>query len=217
MVADGPRRKGQGILFQNNLQGLVIFPGGDEVHIGRDILMDGASLAARCHEAVHQGQCLVVLALLGLRVQTGIVGIILSLSQQVIQGLDVYTSKRLSTLTFKTLCQLGKAFIATGLEQRRRHRDRPDAGPDDILDVVGIGTAAVRNTQAAVKGFTQLLGHIHGQEKEGLAGHIHFRPRQFMARNVDGEGIGQFDAEQQAFLFTRFLQPLEHGYGITVL
>ena len=38
-----------------------------------------------------------------------------------------------------------------------------------------------------------------------------------MARNIDGEGIGQFDAEQQAFLFTRFLQPLEHGYGITVL
>ena len=81
MVADGPRRKGQGVLFQDDLQRLVIFPGCDEVHISRDILMDRAGLAARSHEAVHHGQSLVVLALLGLGIQAGIVGIAFRLGQ----------------------------------------------------------------------------------------------------------------------------------------
>ena len=43
--------------------------------------MDGAGLAARSHEAVHHGQSLVVLALLGLGIQAGIVGISFRLGQ----------------------------------------------------------------------------------------------------------------------------------------
>ena len=70
---------------------------------------------------------------------------------------------------------------------------------------MGIGTAAIGNRQGPAKGFAQFLGHVHGQEEQGLAGHIHFRPRQFMARNVDGEGIGQFYTKYQAFRPAGFL------------
>lgn len=78
--------------------------------------MDGASLATRCHKAVHQGQSPVVLAPLGLGIQAGIVGIAFRFCQQGIQSIDVYTSKRLAGLAFKTLCQLGKTVIAARLE-----------------------------------------------------------------------------------------------------
>ena len=84
---------------------------------------------------------------------------------------------------------LMKAVIAAGLEDGRRHRDRPDARLIQREDIRLIRAARIGDAQLAVKFSGESARHLDGQMEQRATAHIHFLARQLVILHIYREGI----------------------------
>ena len=112
---------------------------------------------------------------------------------------------------------LVQAVVAAGLQNGGGDGDGPDAGGKELVTVEVVRAACERNAHLAAKLAGDAIAHLDRQWEEAAAGHVHFLVGKLAARRVDGEGVGELEAEFKALLIRNLLQPLEHRHGVLPL
>ena len=112
---------------------------------------------------------------------------------------------------------LVQAVVAAGLQNGGGDGDGPDAGGKELVAVEVVRAACERNAHLAAKLAGDAIAHLDRQWEEAAAGHVHFLVGKLAARRVDGEGVGELEAEFKALLIRKLLQPLEHRHGVLPL
>ena len=196
--ADIPRDEGERVLFQDDAQGLRVPALAHELPIGRDVLMDGAPVRAGGGEAVHQRHLCLGFApgqrLDGFDVmRVGPGGV-----RQSFQRRDVDALPCLRLIPTQFFRHLNEPFVATRLQDRRRHRDGPYPHANDLRDIEEIAAAGEGDAELPPEIPRQVSRHAEGQGIKRLAGHIHLRRGQLVPRHVHREGVGDLDAKLQS-------------------
>ena len=214
MRADGAGDERQGVALDDDVECVLVAALVNSRQIGGNVLLDGAARAARRGKAVGKRALAGDLAV-GQRAQRLLVervGERVGLDRS--HGLERNALKRLAVQVGKLTGHLAKALVATGLEHIGRQGNGPNTGVIQGADVVDRGTAGVADAQFAIELLGNAAGGLDGQREQRTAGHVHLGGGQLVSRHVDGERVGQLDAELQAALGAQGNQALEHGHGI---
>ena len=214
MRADGAGNERQGVALDDDVERVLVAPLVNSRQIGGNILLDGAARAARRGKTVGKRALAGDLSI-GQRAQRLLVervGERVGLNRG--HGLERDARERLAVQVGKLAGHLAKALVATGLEHVGRQGDGPNTGVIQGADVVDRGAAGVADAQFAIELLGNATGGLDGQREQRTAGHVHLGGWQLVSRHVDGEGVGQLDAELQAALGAQGNQALEHGHGI---
>ena len=214
VCADGAGDERQRVLLSDELQCRAVKTLAAELDILGDVLMDGAAALARRSEAVDEGHGLRALArgdgLDGLEMMhVGVRrGAHLRNGSRVGAG-EGAVGKRLDLFD-----HLRKAVVSAGLEDGGGDGDGPDACGKQLVAVKILRAACKGNAHLARKLAGNAAAHLDGQREQTAAGHIHFASGQLAARGINGEGVGELEAEFQPLRFCKRLKPLEHRDGV---
>ena len=104
--------------------------------------------------------------------------------------------------------------IAAGLQQVGAHRDRPDAGLEDVLDVEQARPARVRHRQLAVEFAREDRRDVDRQREQGAARHVELVARQHALGIDRAQRVGQLDAETEPLLPAELEQATQHRLGL---
>ena len=198
MGADGTGQEGQGILLGDELQGRGVQALAAQLHILGNVLLNGAAALTGGGEAVQPGDAFLTLAagqgLDGLDVvDIGMAG-----GGQLADGLGIRAAEGTVGHGLHLLHHLVQAVVAAGLEDGGGHGDGPDACGKQLVAVEEFRAAREGNAHFAVKLTADAAAHLNGQREEAAAGHVHFGAGQLVPGGVDGEGVGELEAEFQA-------------------
>ena len=217
MRTERTRDKRQRISLQDDLKRILCPALFHRMQVSRDILADRAVRTAGCGEAVKQREFFAVFPVRKRLQGFPVTRVRFRISRQFFRLLYIHAAERPGSAVLEKTGDLGHSLIAARLQDRGRHRDRPDARVKDPANVEIIGAAGIRNPKLA----TELLGnapaHFNREREQGAARHIHFLARQFLRPDIHREGVGELDAKFQTFLFSQSDQALEHRNGICPL
>ncbi len=212
--ADGAGDEGQRVLFGDELQRRSEQPLAAQLHVFRDVLLNGAAALAGGDEAVSPGHAVGALAagqrLDGLHVApVGVTG-----GGQGADGLGVGAGEGTVGECLHLLHHLAQAVVTAGLQNGGGHCDGPDARLEQLVAVEILGAAGKGDAHFALELAGDPVAHLDGQGEESPAGHIHLVVGQLPPCGVHREGVGELQTELQAVLRCQLLEPLEHGHGV---
>ena len=212
--ADGAGDKGQGVLLGDELQRRGVQALSAQLHILGNVLSDGAATLTRGDKAVHPGHTVLIFAsgqgLDGLEmVEVGVAA-----DAERLNGGGVGAVESGKGHILHLFAHLAQSVVAAGLENGGGHGDGPDTGCEQLVAVEVFCAASKGNAHFALELLGNAVAHLNGQGEQGAAGHIHLVAGQLAAGGVDGEGIGQLQAEFHAGLVRQCLQTLEHGNSV---
>ena len=217
MRADRARRERKRVALEDDLESVGIPALADRTDVARYVLTDRAVFAAGCREAIDEGKRACDVAV---RQRLDGLAIARTLERSIderMHGSRIDAREWLIIDPIEHLGNLAEACIAAGLELVCSHRHRPDAGIDERIDAVRIGTARIGDAELSVK----LVGDAGGQREreriERASGHIHLAARQLSPRHIDRERIRELHAELEATLCTERRETPEHRHGILPL
>ena len=212
--ADGAGDEGQGVLLGDELQSRGVQALSAKLHILGNVLSDGAAALTRGDKAVHPGHTVLILAsgqrLDGLEVVE--VGVAADAERLNGGGVGAMESGKGHILDL--FAHLAQTVVAAGFENGGGHGDGPDTGCEQLVAVKVFRAAGKGNAHFALELLGNAVAHLNGQGEQGAAGHIHLVAGQLAAGGVDGEGVGQLQAEFHTGLVRQSLQTLKHGNGI---
>ena len=137
-------------------------------HVGRYVLMDRAVSGTRCKEAVEQRDLLIRLSVRKRLCRLHMMNVSQCRLGQRIQLLNIDSCKWPHD-SRKLLRHLRKSLIAAGLQKCCSYSYRPDACPDDLVDIEVIRAAGVGNAQLALEVSGQLCCQINRKSVQGAA------------------------------------------------
>ena len=212
--ADRAGQERQRVLFRDQLQRRAVQSAADKLHVLRNVLMDGAAALAGCGEAVDEGHLVLTLAgrqgLDGLEVmEVAVAG-----GGHIADRGGIRAIERVIRQLFRLFDHLGQTVVSAGLQDGGRDGDGPDACGKQLVAVEEFRAAREGNAHFAVKLTADAAAHLNGQREEAAAGHVHFGAGQLVPGGVDGEGVGELEAEFQAPGVCQRLQALEHRHGV---
>ena len=212
--ADGAGQEGQGILLGDKLQRRAVQALVHQLQILGNVLCDGAAALTGCAEAIDPGHVLLALAagqgLDGLHVvHVGVAG-----GGHFADGLGIGTAEGLIGHVLHLFHHLQQAVVSAGLQDGGGHGDGPDTCGKQLVAVEVLGAAGEGDAHLALELAENAMAHLDGQGEQGAAGHVHLVVGQLAAGGVDGEGVGQLQAELQTLTVGQRLQTLEHGNGV---
>ena len=212
--ADGARDEGQGVLLGDELQSRGVQTLSAQLHILGNVLGNGAAALTRGDKAVHPGHTVLILAhgqrLDGLEmVEVGVAA-----DAECLNGGGVGAMESGKGHILHLFAHLAQTVVAAGLENGGGHGDGPDTGCEQLVAVEVFRAAGKGNAHFALELLGNAVAHLNGQGEQGAAGHIHLVAGQLAAGGVDGEGVGQLQAEFHAGLVRQRLQTLEHGNSV---
>ena len=215
--ADGAGDKRQGVLLGDELQCWAVEPLAAELKVFGNVLLDGAAALAGRGKAVEQRHLFIFFArgkrLDGLEV----VEVVQRGGGKVGDRGGVVAGKCAVGHILDLFDHLVQAVVAAGLQDGGGNGNGPDAGGKELVTVEVVRAACERNAHLAAKLAGDAIAHLNRQWEEAAAGHVHFLVGKLAARRVDGEGVGELEAEFKALLIREFLQPLEHRNGVLPL
>ena len=217
MRADGAGDERQGVALDDDVERVLVAALVNSRQVGGNVLLDGATRAARRGKAVVKRALAGDLAV-GQRAQRLLVervGERVGLDRG--HGVEGDARERLAVQVGELASHLAKALVTAGLEHIGRQGDGPNARVIQGADVVDRGTAGVADAQLAVELLGNAAGGLDGQREQRTAGHVHLGGGQLVPRHVDGEGVGQLDAKLQTALGAQGNQALKHGNGVDPL
>ena len=215
--ADRAGDERQRVLFRDEPEGGEIFPAAAELDVFRDILPDGAAAFAGGGEAVKQRHSLRELARRERLYGLAVFCILPRCARERGDGFHVHLGEGLVFAGRERFGDLRHARIAAGLQDGRCHGDGPYASFKERLDVLLIRAAGVGKAQLAAEFLRHAACHFDGEQVQRAAGHVHFRARELVCRNVHREGVGKLQAKFKAVFRGKRAEPVEHGDGILVL
>ena len=215
--ADGAGDKRQGVLLGDEAERWAVEPLAAELKVFGNVLLDGAAALAGRGKAVEQRHLFIFFAR-GERLDClEVVEVVQRGGGKVRDRGGVAAGKCAVGHILDLFDHLLQAVVAAGLQDGSGDGNGPDAGGKELVTVEVVRAACERNAHLAAKLAGDAIAHLNRQWEEAAAGHVHFLVWKLAARRVDGEGVGELEAELKPLLVRELLQPLEHRHGVLPL